>query len=71
MTVWIDAQLSPALARWMSRNLEVDAYHVEDLDLRDSPDASIFDAARKWGAIVITKDRELLDAGEAIVEIRR
>ncbi len=55
----------------MSRNLEVDAYHVEDLDLRDSPDASIFDAARKWGAIVITKDRELLDAGEAIVEIRR
>ncbi len=111
MTVWIDAHLSPALARWMSRNLGVDAYHVEDLDLRDSPDSDIFDAARKWGAIVVTKDRDfvelvrrrgpppaiiwltcgntstkaltgilsvtfgmarqLLEAGEAIVEIRR
>ena len=31
MQVWIDAQVSPALAQWMRHELEVDAVAVRDL----------------------------------------
>jgi len=33
MMLWIDAQLSPALARWLSDTFGVTAYAVRDLGL--------------------------------------
>lgn len=58
MLVWIDAQLSPALAAWMRRDLGIDAYAVRDVGLRDAEDPLIFARAREASAVVLTKDRD-------------
>lgn len=56
--VWIDAQLSPTLARWITETFGLQASAVRDLGLRDAKDAEIFQAARQAGAIVMTKDSD-------------
>ena len=61
MTIWIDAQLSPALAEWLAANFDVDAVHVQHRNLVEATDAVIFDAARAAGAIVLTKDRDFVE----------
>lgn len=61
MKIWVDAQLSPALARWLGEELRIEAMALKDLGLRDGADAEIFFAARGVGAIVLTKDRDFVD----------
>jgi predicted nuclease of predicted toxin-antitoxin system len=56
MKLWLDAQLSPSLARWMHDVFSVDAVPVCDLGLRDAGDSEIFQAARLENAVVMTKD---------------
>ncbi|MDQ3800778.1 MAG: DUF5615 family PIN-like protein [Acidobacteriota bacterium] len=58
MTIWIDAQLSPAVAAWINRKFAVDA--VRDLGLRDAEDEEIFLAAKNANAVVMTKDSDFL-----------
>ena len=58
MNVWIDAQLSPALAGWIVKNFGIKAIAVRDLGLREAKDEEIFQAARKADAIVMTKDAD-------------
>ena len=58
MTIWIDAQLSPSLAKWISDTLGVPAKAVRDLGLRDAKDFEIFQAAREANAIALTKDAD-------------
>lgn len=59
--VWVDAQLSPALASWLRSAFGVDAHALRDLDLRDAEDQTIFDQARRESVIVVTKDRDFVD----------
>jgi len=59
--IWIDAQLSPAIASWINEKFSVEASPVRDLGLRDAEDEEIFLAAKKANAIVITKDRDFAD----------
>jgi predicted nuclease of predicted toxin-antitoxin system len=54
--VWVDAQLSPAVARWLGAEFGVEAVAVRDLRLRDAKDSDIFAAARAANAVVLTKD---------------
>ncbi len=62
MTLWLDAHLSPILARWISTAYpEVTALAVRDLGLREAEDAEIFDAARRADAVVMTKDRDFTE----------
>ena len=61
MIIWIDAQMSPALARWLADRFAIEALHVKHLDLVEASDSSIFDAARVADAIVLTKDRDFVD----------
>jgi len=56
MKVWLDAQLSPMIADWISKNFNVFCTAVRDLELRDATDIKIFNEARNADAIVITKD---------------
>jgi predicted nuclease of predicted toxin-antitoxin system len=56
--VWLDAQLSPLLVKWITETLGLDCRHVRDLGLRNSSDKEIFFAARKTGTIIITKDSD-------------
>ncbi len=58
MTLWLDAQLPPALAGWISGQFDINAVAVRDLGLRDAGDMEIFTAARKANAVVLTKDAD-------------
>ena len=60
MNFWIDAQIAPAFAPWISARFGILAYALRDLGLRDATDQQIFDAARSGNAVVvlITKDRD-------------
>lgn len=60
MILWIDAQLSPALAPWIAERFGVTAYSLKYLGLRDAEDRQIFEAARQVGAIVMTKDSDFV-----------
>jgi len=60
MIIWVDAQISPAIANWISNNYSVQAVPVRDLGLRDSRDQDIFQAARKENAVVMTKDSDFV-----------
>jgi len=60
MILWIDAQLSPAIAIWLTQILAVTAVPLRDLGLRDATDREIFLAARREGATVVTKDGDFV-----------
>ena len=61
MTIWIDAQLSPAIASWISDNFDIQAFAVRDIGLRDAEDIEIFQAAKQANVVVMTKDRDFVD----------
>ena len=61
MTVWLDAQLSPRLARWLAETFNLTALSVRDAGLRDAEDAEIFSAAQKAADVVITKDSDFVE----------
>ena len=71
----VDAQLPPALARFLSGRGDV-AEHVFDLGMESAEDSAIWDYALKSGASVITKDEDFsvritMDPkGPAVVWIR-
>lgn len=61
MKIWVDAQLSPVIAQWLSSTYGVEAVAVRDLRLRDARDRDIFLSAREVKAIVLTKDSDMVD----------
>jgi predicted nuclease of predicted toxin-antitoxin system len=60
MNIWLDAQLSPAIAGWLTAQFQVSATALRDLGLRDSTDREVFLAARQAGAVVMTKDEDFV-----------
>jgi len=42
MIIWLDAQLSPALAPWIQSTFNVETHALRDLGLRGATDAAIF-----------------------------
>ena len=59
---WLDAQLPPSLATWLSKTFDVDAHAVRDLGLRDAEDREIFDAARaRRDTVIVSKDSDFVD----------
>ncbi|MFM7646961.1 MAG: DUF5615 family PIN-like protein, partial [Cyanobium sp.] len=61
MTLWLDAQLPPALARWISeQSWGVNAVAVGELGLRCASDPEIFRRARAAAVVVMTKDRDFI-----------
>jgi len=58
----VDAQLPPALARWLVEAGH-DAQHVEDIGLREAEDQPIWRYALEHQAVIITKDEDF--AGQA------
>jgi predicted nuclease of predicted toxin-antitoxin system len=74
--VWVDAQLSPALAPWLTNEFGVEAYSVRYLDLLRAQDSPIFHKAREANVTVMTKDvdfvllQERLGAPPSILWVR-
>ena len=64
MEIWLDAQLSPLLAKWIKQEFSIECFALRELSLRDAADALIFAEAKKKNEVIImTKDedfRELL-----------
>lgn len=57
MVIWIDAQISPAIAAWINENYpEHQAQSVRQLGLRDALDQLIFQKAKDADVVVMTKD---------------
>ncbi|WP_083919271.1 DUF5615 family PIN-like protein [Methylosinus sp. LW4] len=75
MRFLVDAQLPPALARWLSAAGH-EAEHVGDVGLGDASDSSIWSYALAAGAVVISKDEDfaqrkaLESGGPPIVWVR-
>lgn len=61
MKVWIDAQLSPALAPWLKNTFAVNASSVRRLNFQEASDRDIFLAAREAKAVVMTKDYDFVE----------
>ncbi len=59
--VWVDAQISPAVANWLREAYGVQAFALRDIGLRDAEDREIFHKARAVNAVVLTKDRDFVD----------
>jgi len=62
--IWLDAQLSPQVARWIDETFKVECRHVRDIGLRDAEDPEIFRQARAASAVVMTKDEDFVDLVE-------
>lgn len=75
MRFLVDAQLPPALARWLAASGH-EAEHVGDIGLGGAEDRAIWSYAVGVGAVVISKDEDfaqrkaLVNDGPAIVWIR-
>ena len=66
MNIWVDAQLPPTLASWLTdtKGIEATALRdlgLRDLGLRDARDIEIFEAARAANAVIMTKDSDFVD----------
>lgn len=61
MKIWIDAQLPPTPANWLSATFDLEASALRDLSLRDAQDIEIFEAARAENAVILTKDSDFID----------
>jgi len=61
MEIWIDAQMSPSLALWMSHSFrDITAKSVRSLGLRNASDEVIFHQAKSKNAIIMTKDSDFI-----------
>lgn len=75
MRVLVDAQLPPALARALAAS-GLEAEHVFDCALTESPDAEVWLHAERVGAVIVTKDedfalrRQLSADGPVVVWVR-
>ena len=58
--IWIDAQLSPSLATWLTASFDVEVHAVRDMGLHTADDRDIYAAARTAKAIVMTKDSDFV-----------
>jgi predicted nuclease of predicted toxin-antitoxin system len=61
MTFWIDAQLPPALAGWLTAQFGVQAANLESAGLRQAQGIDIFQHAGQPGHVIITKDEDFVD----------
>ena len=61
MIVWIDANLPPALAVWLSQEFGIEAFSAERLNLLKADDTEIFQKAKENNAVIFTKDSDFVD----------
>ena len=61
MTIWVDAQLPPALAGWLTEQFGVEAANLDSVGLRQAQDIEIFQHARRPGHVIMTKDDDFVD----------
>jgi len=59
ITLWVDAQISPAVCAWVNRTQTfIEAKSVRSLGLLYSSDKEIFLSARAANAVILSKDHD-------------
>ena len=59
MDIWIDAQISPAVAAWInSTQTSLNAKSLRSLNLLKASDKKIFFEDKKANAVILTKDQD-------------
>ena len=66
MTFLVDAQLPPALARWL-REAGHEAQHVSEVGLREAEDGPIWMYALSVQAVIVTKDEDFAERASRTV----
>jgi predicted nuclease of predicted toxin-antitoxin system len=64
--IWVDAHISPAVAKWIAAEFGHPAQSVRDLGLRNAKDKDIFAAAGQANVIVMTKDADFAEMVERL-----
>jgi predicted nuclease of predicted toxin-antitoxin system len=60
LIIWIDAQVSPAIAPWITATFRIESHAVRELGLHHVKDIQIFQAARDANVVVLTKDSDFI-----------
>ena len=61
MTIWIDAQLSPFIAKWICNNFpNIEAKALRSMALQNDDDHEIFLKARKANVMIMSKDYDFV-----------
>lgn len=60
MRFLVDNQLPPALARFISEDLQSEAVHVMDIGLRNGTDADVWAYASRNDLVLISKDEDFV-----------
>ena len=60
ITLWVDAQISPAVCAWINRTQQdfVEAKSVRSLGMLYASDKEIFLSARAANAVILSKDQD-------------
>ena len=66
MKIWLDAHLSPAIAKFLNEEFFVEAVSLRSIGLRDSEDEAIFIKAREADVIFFTKDADFIELLERL-----
>jgi len=62
--IWVDAQLSPAIAKWLQEDFHIKAASMRALGLLTADDEVIFNQAKENNVILLTKDIDLVKLQE-------
>ena len=60
MKIWLDAHISPAIAKWLREEYDIEAYSLRSIGLRDASDDEIFFKAQNEKVVFITKDADFV-----------
>ncbi|PKB70749.1 MAG: hypothetical protein BZY87_09535 [SAR202 cluster bacterium Io17-Chloro-G6] len=58
MILWIDAQLSPQIASWITEFCGVEAHPISESGMLHAKDREIYTAAQEAGTVIMTKDSD-------------
>lgn len=62
MELWLDAHISPLIAKWIHEEFSFECFAIREFKLRDASDITIFNEAKKKGnVIILTKDEDFSD----------
>jgi predicted nuclease of predicted toxin-antitoxin system len=60
-TIWTDTHISPAIAKWLNEQFEVNAISFYKLNFHTETDHSIFMKAKENNVVFMTKDKDFIN----------
>jgi predicted nuclease of predicted toxin-antitoxin system len=64
MKFWLDAHISPSIAKFLKEEYGIETFSLRSIGLRDADDDDIFFKARSEGVVFFTKDADFISLVE-------